>query len=52
MRNLSIIVRLNEAGYKPELDRVGISWLQRQTKGLFRAKALTSKGEYVVEELE
>lgn len=52
MCNLSIIARLTEAGYKPELDYIGISWLQKEEKALFTAKALTTKGECIIEWLE
>ncbi|OJA09756.1 hypothetical protein AZE42_01476 [Rhizopogon vesiculosus] len=42
-RKDAIVTRLTEAGYKSELDYMGISWLQQQDKSLFRAKTLDNK---------
>ncbi|OAX41379.1 hypothetical protein K503DRAFT_506788 [Rhizopogon vinicolor AM-OR11-026] len=42
-RKDAIVTRLIGAGYKPELDYMGISWLQQQEKSLFRAKTLNNK---------
>ncbi|OJA13349.1 hypothetical protein AZE42_04511 [Rhizopogon vesiculosus] len=47
----AIIAHITEAGYKPELDFVGISRFERE-KALFKPKTLTMQGEYVVEWLE
>ncbi|KAG0709145.1 hypothetical protein DFH29DRAFT_886676 [Suillus ampliporus] len=43
-RQDAIVARLTEAGYKPELDYVGIFWLEAQVKTWFREpKTLTQK---------
>jgi hypothetical protein len=48
--NLSIIARITEAGYKPELDYMGIYLFEAKEKALFRvAKPLTTQGGCVVE---
>ncbi|OAX39063.1 hypothetical protein K503DRAFT_113414 [Rhizopogon vinicolor AM-OR11-026] len=39
----AIITRITEAGYKPELDFVGISRFEREEKALFKPKALTTQ---------
>lgn len=53
MREHSIVTRLTEAGYRPELDYVNKFWLEDHLGTSFKEpKPLNQKCEYVVKLLE